>query len=595
MSGLAALVTAPAGLHAGRTASLSRADIIEVDEIKPGMKGYGLSVWEGTEPERFEVEVIAVIPNAHLRQDMILVRCSGRDLDKTMVIAGMSGSPIYIEDRLAGSLSYGWSFSREPIAGLTPIRNMIVAADKYASGPLAQAEPKGISPETTGLALAGPEDSALASSREETRELPSTAAIAALATPLLVSGLSPASMEFLTQELAPYNLVPVTGGGFHGTDLDRTASASLKPGDAVGAALMTGDISMVAVGTLTWREGDDIIAFGHPFLGVGPISMPLVAAEIHTVVSTLQLSMKIGTPTAVVGELVGDELPGIMGRLGVQPETIPLKVRINRPALHYQDEFNLRLAANPQLTPILVKAALMEIIASAAPAFGPTTVCARTSLQLAGYGPVQYEDEYAVSKGNFSAGFLDPVMFFASNPFEKVRLDAADIELTIRDELKAAAIESVWASSDEVQPGTTVEIGVVLRPYNEEPLEYRFQVPVPPDLAAKTFKIKISGGNKGEPDAAAPRTVSDMIAFMGSVHKSTRLVVAYNAPGRSVDVKGQRLRDLPPSVSSLLTPRNDTETGEAPLLVVAVKDTPYVIVGVHTLTLAVKGASKDKE
>jgi hypothetical protein len=582
------LVLAPG--RAGSRSEYQGVETIDLAEIQPGMKGYGLSVFRGSAVERFEVTVVGVVPNYLPREPIILIMCGGQNLDKTMLVAGMSGSPIFIEGRLAGALAYGWAFNREPMAGVTPIKNMIGSMKKFDS-PLLSSK-KSSDP---GAALLARETAQPRGAGDPARD-PSTDAttMMPLATPLFVSGFSPGGLDLLRRDLASLNLVPVAGGGFFGQDLDRGAIDRMGPGSAVGAALVTGDISMVATGTLTYRDGDDIIGFGHPFLSAGPLRLPLVTSDINAVISNQNISFKIGSPTAIVGELVADEQTGIVGKLGREPHSVPMLIKIRRDATHYRDQYRLRIASHPAITPLLIKAVLGEIIQAASPSFDPTTVRVKTRLTLSNYGEVQYEDVYPIAKGNISAGYLEPVVFFASNPFEKIQIEEAELDLEVVDDLKVAAIESVFAASDEVEPGTTLDVGVVLRPYNEAATVMHLLVPVPKDLSARAFKIKIAGGNRAEADTAAPRSVADMITFMHAVHESTLLTVTYAAPGQGVDVQGKRLRDLPPSVASTFTPKNDTEAGDAPLLVILTEPSPYVIVGSQSLTLPVKNADAGK-
>lgn len=556
---------------------------IDVSEIKPGMKGYGLSVFQGSEPVRFEVEVIDVLPNALAKQDLIIVRCSGQNLEKSMIIAGMSGSPIYLEDRLAGALAYGWAFSQDPIAGITPIKNMISAANRPA-GNVAAAGPKFLD------SLAG--RSLMPASEPSSPPSPRGPQMSAIATPVLASGFSPQGLALLSEELAPYNLIPVAGGGVGSDKLDKSAADAMVPGSAIGAALVTGDLSLAAIGTLTWRDGEKVAAFGHPFLQAGMISMPLVSANILTIVNLQDVSFKLGAPGAVIGELTADNQAAITGVIGRQPETVPMTVRVRRPATELDDTYNLGLARDPFLTPLLVRIALMEVIRSASPALDPTTVRARTRLKLSGYGEVEYSDVYAIMRNNFTMGLLDPVIFFSRNPFEDIHIESADVDLEVSEDLQVAAIESVYSDTDEVAPGGTVSVGVVLRPYGGEPVHYTFQVPVP-DADLKTFVVKIGGGNNAMPDEAAPRDVKGMIRFMNAVYPGNDLVLMYQVPGSGVDVQGQRLHGLPPSVSSMLQPVNSTETEAAPEVRYLVRETPYVIVGMNRLAFKVKaGAGK---
>jgi len=553
---------------------------IDPSEIKPGMKGYGLSVFKGGEPERFEVEVVDVVPHALPKQDMILIMCKGQNLEDTKVVAGMSGSPIYIEGRLAGALAYGWGFSREPLAGVTPIKNM-----QNSLSMTSVASSKAHSP---ALASLSPE-------KEKNDTTSGYGSIRPIRTPLLVSGISEAGLSHISSEFEEYGMVPVAGGALGSDELSTAGIESMKPGSAIGAALMIGDISMTAIGTLTWREGNEVLAFGHPFLQGGPISMPITSARIHTIVSTQTQSFKMGTPTGVVGELVMDEQAAIVGVLGREAKTVPVSIRTTRKATGYDEATSVLVADQPTLTPILVQIATMEGVRSAAPAFDPTTARIKTTLELEKYGQVSYTDVYPILRGSFSRGFLDPVMFFATNPFERVMIKDVDIDIEITDELEIAAIESVWMDTDEVGPGDTVKLFVKLSPYDSpDPVVYSFEVNIPDDETMRRVTVMVSGGSRARPDQAVPRGVPDMIRFMDAVYPSDRLVIMWQTKSEGVDVDGIRLRDLPPSVTSMLQPNNSTETGGVRGREYRSLETPYVVVGAERVVIDVNGKRKSK-
>ncbi len=565
--------------------------IITPDELKPGMKGYGLSVFKGEEPQRFEVEVVDVMKNALLDQDMILVMCSGQDLEKTRVIAGMSGSPVFIEGRLAGAVAYAWAFAHDPLAGVTPITNMIHSLEKTPATPPARAHAgpaKGI--------LFGDDKDKSGEVQARAKGPATREGLAPIATPLLASGFSPEGIDTLTEELSEYNMVPMQGGGLSYARLDRAAAEDLKPGSAIGAVLMSGDLCLTAIGTLTWKEGDKVLAFGHPFLSGGPVSMPLVSARIHTVISSQRVSVKMGSPKAMVGALVMDEQAAIVGELGKQADMIPVKVKVQRQAFNFENDFEFRLAGEHSLAPRLIVIALSESIRKVAPSREPLTVKVSSRLWLDDYGQVEYEDVYPVLRGNFQIGFMDPVLFFFTNPFERVELDKIEMDLSVTDQLKVATVDSVWTDTDEVSPGSTVEVGVLLRPYDEKGLvEYKFQVMVPLDRSLKVLNVTVGGGNQVRPDQAVPRDVPDMIRYMDAVYPADNLVLTYRVPRKGIDVKGVRMRDLPSSIDSVLQPGNATEPSPAPARMDMSKKTPYVILGAKRLVLKVGDKRKPKK
>lgn len=543
---------------------------IGVDEIRPGMKGYGLTVFSGSEPERFEVEVVDVVRNALPQQDMILVMCKGHNLEKTRVIAGMSGSPVFIEGRMAGAVAYGWTFAQDAIAGITPIANMVELM-KARKQSLQASAPAPSAPASTSSARA--------------------ATMTPIATPLLVSGFSASGIEQLAAEFSAYHLVPMAGGGGGSTTLDPAAIAKLSPGDAVGASLVSGDFSLTAIGTLTWRDGDKVVAFGHPFLEAGPVSMPLVRAKIHTVIATQSTSFKMGSPEATVGRLVWDQQAGVAGELGRESAMIPFKLTVRRPSTSDERVYNFSLAAFPAIAPLLVRACMAEAIKAAAPAVDPVSVRVSGQYWVSGRGPITYSDLYAVPRGSFENSFLDPIIFLVKNPYQELNLERAEVEVTVDENLSAALIESVALDRDEARPGETVEVKVTLRPYRRPTVDYRFSFKVPERTGLSQLVISVAGGNQTEPEAAAPRKVEDMERFIAAVQPGNRLVLSYRLPGTGVDINGSRLPSLPPSVAALMQPANSNAvdvSGEPRVMLT--QDTPYVLIGAQRITLKIREA-----
>lgn len=571
------LLFAFAALHVPEEtgAAGEEAGIMPLSEIEPGMKGYGLSVWKGTQIERFEIEVIDVVPNFRNDQPIILVKCKGRDLEKTRIIAGMSGSPIYIKGRLAGALAYSWAYALEPVAGITPIEHMLAIKDRGM-------------PEVSGPeAMEDLQASASRSRSDYSGPVP-------IATPLITSGFSRRAMADLEEAFEPFNLVPVAGGGLGSAELDMEAAKGLEPGSAVGGAFLLGDLSMVGTGTMSYRKGSRMLAFGHAFLSGGPVSMPMVASKIHTVISTNKISFKMASPTAVVGEINYDHQSAISGVVGKAPPMIPFHINIENPGTGFEKSYELMMADTPPLVPMIIKISLKDAIRSAVPNLEATTVRAKSLIRLEGYGDAEFENIYAVRQRNFTMGYLAPLFFLARNPFADVKMKEVHMDLTIDNHLNIAAIESVRTNTDEIRPGSTVDVTVTVKPYNKPPRDFGFQVYVPDHPGLDKIILKVAGGSRTPPDAAHPHNVSDMIDFMGKVYPSNRLVIFYRVPGAGVDVRGKRLGNLPPSAISMLQPSNARAaamTGEK--MYYSIK-TPYVILGSQRIKLNVVRDKKNK-
>ncbi|MFO8058231.1 MAG: SpoIVB peptidase S55 domain-containing protein [bacterium] len=550
--------------------------IMPLEEVEPGMTGYGLSVWQGTEVERFRVEVVDVVPNFANDKPVILMTCKGRGLEKTRIIAGMSGSPIFIEGKLVGALAYSWAFAREPIAGITPIEYMLKVKDR--GKPAVPAEAAGLASLQSGT----PEKSS-----RRGRVVP-------IATPLITSGFSRRAIRELEEELEPFNMVPVAGGGLGTAELDPEAARKLEPGSALGAALMLGDLSMVGTGTLSYRQGDRVLGFGHAFMQGGAVSVPLVASKIHTVINSQEISFKLSSPTAVVGEMTYDHQAAISGELGKEPSMTPFDINIENPETGFKKSYNIKMAKVPALLPTLVKIGLRDIIRSAVPSLDPTTVRVRSRIRLKDYGEAEFENLYAIRQRNFTMGYLEPVLFLARNPFARVEMEKVQMDLTVDNDLGIAAIESVRTSTDEVKPGSTVEVTVTVKPYDSPSRDFRFQVYVPDHRRLKEMNLIVAGGSRAPPDAAHPRSVPDMIRFMKKVYPADRLVVFYKVPGAGLDVQGRRLDNLPPSAVSMLQPPNAKAVAMSGEKMYYSQKVPYVVMGSQRIKLKVAREDEKK-
>src|SRR5712671_1067824 len=295
------------------------ADALRPEQLKPGMKGYGLSVFKGTKPERFDVEIIGVLRNALPKQDMILIRLSGQDLEKHRVIAGMSGSPVYIDGKLIGALAYGWTFENDPLAGVTPIHNMMAELKLPIAGPSTINASVSL-----GRRSSMPAPFALPNAAF-TQTANDFGAPHPLLTPLSLGGFSSRVLERFASKFAGFDMMPIAAGGAGARVLPRR-SGDMEPGGAIGVQLIRGDMDATAVGTATYVEKNRILAFGHPFFQGGSVQAPAVLAEVHTIMSSLERSFKMASPIAEIGSMVGDWQSCIVADAKVQARMIPISI-----------------------------------------------------------------------------------------------------------------------------------------------------------------------------------------------------------------------------------------------------------------------------
>ena len=314
--------------------ALAGIPIMTVDELKPGMKGTGRSVFFGTEIKEFDVEVVDIMRHVWPRGDMILCRLSGQGLEESGLVAGMSGSPVYIDGKLVGAVSYAWSFAKEPLAGVTPAAQMLEIWNEPDRSESPGGSRSGRTARSGGLA-----------------------GLSALPLPVALSGFTPALAELVGPALKGFDLLPVGAAGVLGATADTSA---LVPGAAVGVALVSGDVQLSGIGTLTCREGNRILAFGHPMSRAGNVRMPMVGGVIHSVVPSVASSFKLFSPTAPLGTINQDRLAGVGGYIGPVPAMLPVTAVVSSPS--GLDTYRFRIVEQEQLAPTLAAVGLTDVV-----------------------------------------------------------------------------------------------------------------------------------------------------------------------------------------------------------------------------------------
>ncbi|MDY7096428.1 MAG: SpoIVB peptidase S55 domain-containing protein, partial [Acidobacteriota bacterium] len=363
------LSAAPASAQDGQAAL---APTIGVEEIQRGQRGYGLSVFAGSEVERFEVEVLGVLRGSSPGSTAILARLSGQNLEHSGVIAGMSGSPVYIDGRLAGAVAFGWNFSKDPIAGITPIAEMRELGAAMPKGePQTMRTPLGllsdgnqkvdqkVGPPSGKPVVRGSASGPVASLKQWLNGEVGEEILAAELAKLVPKMADEASSGLLwtasgfgetSRGLLQSGLGRIASSGVMSGEAAELADWELAPGSPVAAVLIRGDLSLAATGTVTDRQGEQILAFGHPFLGFGPVDMPMAAAEVITVIPSLSNSFKLTNLGPVVGAFREDRSVGMLGRTGDQARLIPTTLRISGDGVIGPREFQLEVARLPQIT-----------------------------------------------------------------------------------------------------------------------------------------------------------------------------------------------------------------------------------------------------
>ncbi|MCJ7777722.1 MAG: hypothetical protein MUP16_05345, partial [Sedimentisphaerales bacterium] len=463
------------------------AKYIGIDEIRPGMEAYCLTIYKGTEVEKFGLEVLSVVRNITPGRDAILVQGTDERFIHTGPVWGCSGSPVYIDGRLAGALAFAPSFSKDPLYGVTPIKEMLrvgqVSFSRQNAGQMAgTSDPaKGGWETGFGFDFSKPIDFAEIDRQITTGRLSGKnirGGLTFLPCPLITSGLPAEVCEQLNTSVESFGLVAVPGIAAGGTpnavkSVWEPNDVQLAPGACLTVPLVTGDITMTAVGTVTEVVGDKVYGFGHGLLGYGAIDLPMATGQVHTVVSSVVRSFKFASAVEIVGALTTDESAAVRGQIGAKAKMIPLVITVDRYNDTQKRVYNCRIADNRLLTPIL----LQPVVAGAALMLGSLppdhTVEYKVIIGVEGANPVTFEN---ISTGVGLDEMLEEstasVAILLNNPYEKVDIKSIDFDVRIVPKNVSSRIWSVDLSDSRVKAGQELDVTVVVESFLAEKKEY---------------------------------------------------------------------------------------------------------------------------
>jgi len=419
---------ASVGVGAGLAHALpDPADTLPLSEVKPGMKGYGLTVMSGTTPEKFNIEVISTLHNFRPNQDLILIKTPHPRLNIARTVAGMSGSPIYLNGKMIGAYAYGWLFGVEPIAGVTPIKSMLddmarpVPRTLFPAGgaPLPRAAPGhdgGRLPGPAGNLAPGrrsshafvgaPESYDLAAHAKQlaarsasTIYAPDGSGLARASTPILLGGVSAGSMKLASDLLTPLGLDPLQAGGAGGNAQDPNAPTKYVDGGGIGVQLVRGDVSAMGLGTVTRVAGDRLVAFGHPMLGGGIESLPTAIAKVHWILASTNRSFKIGEAARPLGALVNDRQAAIVVDASVKAPTFPVRLMVQGVDGAPKTLWNMEVAHDQFMAPTFTAMALGSALEETSAERRDMTWRAVSKLKVARHGTINVLD-FGSGSGN---------------------------------------------------------------------------------------------------------------------------------------------------------------------------------------------------
>jgi SpoIVB peptidase S55 len=530
---------------------------MSVREVRPGMKGVGRSVFQGTKVEEFQVEILGVVDTPAPRGTMIMGELSGHDLDKLGVVAGMSGSPIFVDGKLIGALAFGWSFSSRPVAGITPIEEMLRLEARPAASPnLAEAKAGGLPiEEWQSLMRASGEEAMAVLSRGLA---PAQGASAPWSIPLALSGFPQGASSVLAGFVQPQGFVPVEASA-PASAAAAADSTTLVPGSAVAVELVRGDARLAAIGTLTWIDGKRVWAFGHPMLNLGATAYPLATASIVTVMPRLSSSFKMGGAGSPLGAITRDYSSGVMGELGESPSLIPLNVKLSYHGkvqnLHYE------VLDAESWTPVLVGFVASSTIESLGRANGAATLRVHTQINLAGGD--------SVTSGSTMAGLTPPaalagevarvVGLVHGNPFEPARISNIGVTVDLDDTIDAAFLEGVSLPPWSLHAGDALPVRLDMRGYRGTAWSKNIDFHIPDGLPAGDYKLLVADGAQAAkveadraPDRLAPRSLKQLSEVLADTPASDAVVLRLLDTTSNPVVSGDELPRLPGSLRTVV-------------------------------------------
>jgi hypothetical protein len=588
----------------GLTIPLSRADAkaktIGVEEIKEGMKGYGLTVFKGTEPEKFDVEVIGVLHNFRPSQELILVKTPHPRLNVTKNVRGMSGSPIYLDGgRLAGAYAYSWSsFQVEPVAGVTPILPMLTELrrpippgfwpsegggplpgppprppgtplEKHASGATGDGSTPGLErgatyfdgpPGTYDVDVHAKQLAERLGVRDATRQL------VPAATPLMLGGMGDRATAYVKKLFEPLGMEPLQVGGGQEKSPPPNAPQHYVDGGALGVNLVSGDVSFMALGTATYVEGTKVAGFGHPLFEAGNSLLPATIGKVLWIFASDQHSSKIGESVRPLGALVQDRMSAIVVDEKRTAPTFPVHVEVKGIDGAPKKSWNMTVAEERFMTPSLVGSVFGSVIEATSNERRDVTWHLKSRLFVRGHGAIDLEDFGVATGGMPDAGDFGHARItraigdVLNNPWEVTRIEKVESTLEVsytRDLWRLRGVELLDAIVDA---GSTARIALHLLPFAGPEVVRTVDVRMPHELAGKDVELEIAPGYEVVPEAAAPDSLNELLANETRQTVLPRSVaVSFKLPSQGVAFKGHVAQRLPTfAVDALRTQYSDT-------------------------------------
>jgi hypothetical protein len=545
-------------------------------DVRPGMKGVGRTVFSGQQIEEFQVEVLGVLNNIAPKQSIILARLTGGQLAKTGLMAGMSGSPVFLDGKLAGAVAFAFPFATEPIAGIRPIEEMVSQA---AGGPMAARAEGNIAPgrgnpaETWAgrrpalldlvAAYQQPDQQPEILLPPAPRPIGRDPQLVPIATPVSMAGFSERTFDLFGPSLERLGLRPMQGIGGQsaaGSELDR--QPAIEPGSMISVGLIRGDLDLSAAGTVTHVDGSRLYAFGHRFLASGPTEMPMMRSSVVAVVPNLATSFKIAGSGELLGKVVLDRSTGISGVLGEKPRLMPLQVGVR--SKQGRNTYRLEMVDDPFLSPFLLQMALFSAVDATERQVGAASYRVQGEVEFSnGLPPLRLDNMFsAPSMAGFqlAASTAVPLAFLMQSGLDDVAVRNIRVDIESLDEEKSLEIDRVWASRTRLRPGETVRLTAALHGKNGEEVLRSVDYEVP--LGMKPGELQISFSDAASLNLmewqslfanGKARELPELVRAINRLRRNDRLYIRLWRPGRALRVHTEKLPAPPASLASVLS------------------------------------------
>jgi len=576
-----------------------------VDKVKPGMRATGYTVFEGSEPKPFEVEILGVLngfPNP--QQNAVLARLVGERVEHTGVFQGMSGSPVFIDGKLLGAVAFGYQFAKDPIAGITPIQQMIEMFEKGSEVAPASDKPRTVSFSEIAFNERSQEFQDFVSGKSATgisrvASPSSSSVLMPIATPLAITGVAPEVVARFSKQFEAMGFYPVAGvAGAAGLGpLKPFDEKTLSPGATIIVPLVRGDFSLAAAGTVTFRDGNRIYAFGHPLLSLGVSDLPMNEGEVVTVMSSTAVSFKLSVPGPMVGAIRGDRSTGIYGELGATPKMIPVEIEM-RTSRGSTQTYKFEMVSDRFLTPLLLQMTALATISTTERLIGDSTLQVRGTVGIKGQPELSFENRLTASMNTpLAAAFAatQPINVLLNSGFGDLEIDRIKLNVTSIDARSKGQLDRLWINRTEVRRGDRLEIQAFARTESGSEYIERIAVDIPGDTPLGEVKVVVSDGGMlqaSEPKTGiTPKSLNNLVREMNRIRKSDRLYVRLERAESGVVINNEELPNLPPSMLATLgserTSGGYTVTRSSALYEKELSPADFIISGQRTLTIKV--------